>query len=319
MTQSVMVIDDSSDVHDLLDVRLEPEDVLLHHAFSGAEGIQQCAEVRPDLILLDVDMPVLGGFEVCQSLKEDPRTSAIPVIFLTAAGEVSEKVRGFDLGAVDYITKPFQPAELRARVRAALATKRYHDLLATRAHIDGLTGLWNWTYFAQRMSDEISAVRRYGRTVSLVLLDIDHFKRVNDTYGHPFGDVVLQRVGEVLSTLMRATDAPCRQGGEEFALLLTETDLKGAERAAERVRDGIRALRLTQKGVDVAVRASFGVACTSSSAHHRDATAEWLMEQADQALYTAKHAGRDRIVVADPATGVEDDTLGLERPRPAGG
>jgi two-component system cell cycle response regulator len=308
--QTILVIDDSEDVHDLLEVRLKPEMVKLDHAGDGERGIDRAKEGRPDLILLDIEMPNLTGFEVCQRLKDDPATSTIPVIFLTGAGDVHDKVQGFDLGAVDYITKPFQPAELRARVRAALRMKRYHDLLSTRAHVDGLTGLWNRGYFTQRIGVEIAAFGRYGRTVSLVLFDIDHFKKINDSYGHPFGDLVLQRVGDVTSTLLRVTDAPCRYGGEEFVLLLTETPLDGALRVAERIQEDIRGLQLTQRGKPVKVTASFGVSSTALFSNPREATPAALIELTDQALYAAKHNGRDRIVIASqPADRVEHKTV----------
>ena len=221
MSQTVLAIDDSPDIHQLLDVRLRPEGILLHHALSADEGLEKALHVKPDLILLDVDLPVLSGFEVCQRLKNDPATASIPIIFLTGASEVRTKVHGFDLGAVDYVVKPFDPAELRARVRAALRTKRFLDLLATRSHVDGLTGVWNRTYFNQRFGEEMSAATRYGRAVALVMLDLDHFKGHNDSFGHPFGDQVLQAVGDVLHTCLRTTDAPCRFGGEEFALILS--------------------------------------------------------------------------------------------------
>ena len=133
MTQTVLAIDDSPDIHRLLDVRLRPERLVLHHALEAEEGLAMAANIRPDLILLDVDMPLVTGFEVCRKLKEHPALTNVPIIFLTGAAEVHTKVQGFDLGAVDYVTKPFEPAELRARVRAALRTKRYHDLLAARS------------------------------------------------------------------------------------------------------------------------------------------------------------------------------------------
>src|SRR5579863_2083834 len=187
-SQSVLAIDDSPDIHKLLDVRLRPEGLILHHALTADEGLAMARDLKPDLILLDVNLPLVTGFEVCKKLKDDPPTANIPIIFLTGASEVYSKVQGFDLGGVDYVVKPFEPAELRARVRAALRTKRFHDLLSARAHVDGLTGIWNRSYFEQRMAEEISRTQRHGGAVSLVMLDLDHFKRLNDDFGHPFGD-----------------------------------------------------------------------------------------------------------------------------------
>jgi two-component system, cell cycle response regulator len=303
--QQVLIIDDSPDIHQLLRVRLRPENVDLLHAENGEDGVESAVTLQPDLVLLDVDMPGVTGFDVCQRLKSDPRTSEIPVIFLTAAGEVLAKVQGFDLGAVDYVTKPFEPAELRARVRSALRMKRFQDLLAAKAQLDGLTGLWNRAYFDRRLLDEVQATARYGRTVSLVMLDIDHFKKLNDDFGHPFGDVVLQRVGELLAAALRASDAACRYGGEEFACILTETSLEGALIAGERIRDQLRGLDFVQKGRVVPVTASIGVSSTELIGVASPSIGGALVESADRALYEAKRSGRDRVCTGTAAHAAE--------------
>jgi len=305
MNQSVLAIDDSPDVHRLLDVRLRPEGLILHHALAAEEGLAMALEHRPDLILLDVNLPLITGFEVCHKLKDDPITAQIPVIFLTGATEIYSKVQGFDLGAVDYVTKPFEPAELRARVRAALRTKRFHDILAARSHIDGLTGIWNRAYFNQRMGEECSAAQRYGRTVSLVMLDLDHFKGLNDAHGHPFGDRVLQVVGDLLNSLLRTTDAPCRFGGEEFAVILTETDLEGAKITAERMRQEIAATIFQPRVGRVAVTASLGVVCSSVFFERSEISPSTMITAADDALYRAKREGRDRVCVATEISPLE--------------
>jgi two-component system cell cycle response regulator len=294
MSQCVLAIDDSPDVHRLLDVRLRPDGVILHHALDAEHGLAMAADLLPDLILLDIDLPLVTGFEVCRKLKEEPKTAQIPIIFLTGAAEVYTKVQGFDLGAVDYVTKPFEPAELRARVRAALRTKRYHDILAARSHIDGLTGIWNRSYFNQRMGEECSAAARYGRKISLVMLDVDHFKRLNDSFGHPFGDLVLETLGDLLNSAVRSTDAPCRYGGEEFALILTETDLAGAMVTAERLRHEISETPFHSKSGRVNVTASLGVAC-SDKMDKGSVSVSSLVTAADDALYRAKGDGRDRV------------------------
>jgi diguanylate cyclase (GGDEF)-like protein len=297
MTQTVLAIDDSPDVHRLLDVRLRPEGLILHHALEADEGLAMARDLRPDLILLDVDLPLLTGFEVCQRLKLDPITAQIPIIFLTGAADIYTRVQGFDLGAVDYVLKPFEPAELRARVRAALRTKRFHDLLSARSNVDGLTGIWNRSYFNQRFGEEISAAQRYGRTISLVLLDLDHFKGFNDSFGHPFGDQVLVAVGDALHAFLRATDAPCRYGGEEFALILTETNEAGAAVTAERSRRQIEQLALRAEDRHVKITASFGVACSTLFDKSSLSVAS-MVAAADEALYQAKHEGRNRVCVA---------------------
>jgi diguanylate cyclase (GGDEF)-like protein len=297
MSQTVLAIDDSPDIHRLLDVRLRPEGLAIHHALDAQDGLAQALRLIPDLILLDVDMPVITGFELCRQLKEHASLAQIPVIFLTGASEVYTKVQGFDLGAIDYVTKPFEPAELRARVRAALRTKRYHDLLSARSNVDGLTAIWNRSYFNQRLGEEVAAARRYARVLSLVMLDVDHFKSLNDEYGHPFGDQVLQRVGELLHTMLRATDAPCRYGGEEFGLILSETDHEGAVTTAERIRVALSALTFRPKDRPIRVTASFGIAASTILAQDKLDAAHLVMA-ADDALYEAKKTGRDRVCVA---------------------
>ena len=291
MAQSILAIDDSEDIHKLLDVRLHPEGVVLHHTLDPSEGLRMARDLLPDLVLLDIDMPKLTGFEVCAALKTDATTASIPIIFLTAASDALNKVHGFDLGAVDYVTKPFDAAELRARVRAALRTKRYQDLLATRSDIDALTGLSNRGYFDRRLKDELAAHQRYGRDVCLVMLDIDEFKTLNDAHGHPFGDRVLEAIGTLLRAASRATDAPCRFGGDEFALILTETPLAGGAEMAERLRKQIAAIGLPVHGRPIVVTASLGVA----NADDGVSTPEALLRAADDALYEAKRSGRNRV------------------------
>jgi diguanylate cyclase (GGDEF)-like protein len=294
MSQTILAIDDSPDIHRLLDVRLRPEGLVVHHALDAHDGLAQAARIHPDLILLDVDMPLVTGFEVCRRLKDDPATATVPIIFLTGAAEVYTKVQGFDLGAVDYVTKPFDSAELRARVRAALRTKRYHDLLAARSNVDALTALWNRAYFNQRLGEEVAAVKRYGRELTLVMLDVDRFKMLNDTFGHPFGDLVLQRVGETLHALLRTTDAPCRYGGEEFALILSDTGEEGAQTTAERIRAALAELTFRPKDQPVHVTASFGIA-SAARIDKEVLTATQLVTAADDALYAAKQGGRNCV------------------------
>lgn len=297
-TQKILAIDDSPEIHKLLRARLSALDVELEHATSGEEGLRKASAHQPDLILLDVIMPGTGGFDVCRRLKAEPDTAAIPVIFLTAASDVDQKVMGFDVGAVDYIPKPFHSAELQARVRSALRTKRYFDMLSQRAMIDGLTGLWNRTQFDQRLLEEVAASKRYDRPLSLILLDLDHFKSLNDTHGHPFGDEALQAVGELLQSATRTCDWPCRYGGEEFAVILRETDHEGALVIADRLRERIAILRLKHDGQSVCLTASFGVASSSCCPNPARLTREWFVASADSALYQAKQSGRNRVCLA---------------------
>lgn len=293
--QQILAIDDSPDIHQLLSVRLGGLNVEFRHALTGESGYEQACEEPPDLILLDVMMPDASGFEICRRLKAKSETASIPVIFLTGETDVKQKVLGFDVGAVDYIQKPFDTAELTARVRSALRTKRYFDMLAQRAMLDGLTGLWNRSQFDQRLYEEIACARRYDRPLSLVMMDIDRFKNLNDTYGHPFGDQVLQSVGELLQSWTRSTDLPCRYGGEEFGVILRETDLEGAERSAERIRSALEELEIRHRNNIVSVTASFGVSSMSLCRNPCELDHNWLIASADSALYRAKDAGRNCV------------------------
>jgi two-component system cell cycle response regulator len=299
----VLAIDDAPEVHALLGARLKPEGVRLVSALGWREGLDLAISESPDLILLDVEMPGQNGLDLCRALKADPRTSAIPIIFLTGSTDVNTKVHGFDLGAIDYVTKPFHPAELRARVRSALRTKRYQDLLTARAQVDALTSLHNRGYFDAFIESSMASSMTTGHPLSLVMMDIDHFKRLNDRYGHPFGDLVLQRVGEHVGSLVRAGDAVCRYGGEEVAFIFPGLTSSIAATVAERIRQSLASFELTPRGERVTVTASFGVAeAREVAGFGHGMTAAALVAAADGALYEAKHQGRDRVCVAHAKT-----------------
>ncbi len=294
MTQTVLVIDDSPQIHKLVTVRLRPEGVILLQALDEVEGLALARQRLPDLVLLDLDLAGTSGMDVCRALKADAMTAGIPVIFLTGIADSAIKAEAFDIGAVDYVTKPFDGIELRARVRAALRTKRYHDLLITRAELDGLTGLWNRAHFDARLSGEVLAAERDGRNVTLLMLDIDHFKQINDTHGHPFGDVALRWVAERIEASIRPTDVLCRYGGEEFGLILCDTSVEEGLVVAERIRHRVATFPVVQHAREVKVTVSIGVAAHDGR-RGTMLSRQMLVELADQALYEAKRAGRDRV------------------------
>lgn len=292
----VLAVDDSPDVLALLRARLKPEAIELVTAGSYTEGLALALELRPDLVLLDVEMPEHSGFDLCRRLKEESSTANIPVIFLTASSDIETKVHGFDLGASDYVTKPFHPAELRARVRAALRMKRAQDLLTLRAQIDALTGLHNRAYLDELLEASIQRATYSGRPLSLVMLDLDHFKSLNDSYGHPFGDLVLQRVGDLLSRSTRPGDTACRYGGEEMTIVLTDTDIVSARAVAERIRGALEEIELAPRGKRVSITASFGIAeALATVTPGEDLRASVLIAAADAALYVAKSDGRNCV------------------------
>jgi two-component system cell cycle response regulator len=240
--------------------------------------------------LLDLDMPDMSGFDVCRILKTDPELCLIPVLFLSGSGTSDDKVRGLDLGAVDYITKPFDDFELRARVRAAIRTKELQDLLIEHAHIDPLTGIPNRRALTDRLRMEWARIQRHGGELSFIMADIDHFKRVNDTYGHSTGDKALQEVARTIARQCRKSDLAARYGGEEFAIVVPNEGLSGAVHLAERCRQEIEKINLPAKGEPICPTASFGVADAVGLS-----SAESLVDRADQALYRAKAAGRNRV------------------------
>jgi len=292
----ILAIDDAPAILALLAFHLRAEHASLLTAATFDEGLAAANEHSPDLILLDVDLPDHSGLDLCRRLKEEEATRDIPVIFLTGSSDVATKVHGFDLGAVDYVTKPFDVAELRARVRAALRMKRAQDMLREKVQLDALTGLRNRAFFDTRLDAEIATALRHRRPLSLVMIDLDHFKSLNDRFGHPFGDAVLQRVGDHLTHAIRPMDSACRYGGEELALILPDADLEGARSVAERLREQIRALPFEARGQKVVVTASMGVAeLDPTTTIARRTLSASLIESADRALYAAKRGGRDCV------------------------
>lgn len=292
----VLVIDDSMVIQRLVDARLRPDGYQVMSCSRGKDGVEKAKSWRPDVILLDIEMPELNGYETLKLLKSDSACNMVPVIFITAQAKTEDKVRGLDMGAVDYVAKPFDPVELRARVRSAHNTKHLMDLLATKAQIDGLTGLKNRAYFNSRIVEELDRGKRYSAMVGMILLDVDKFKSINDTYGHSCGDYVLVEVAETLRTTARASDAVTRYGGEEFIVILPEQGLDKSIQAAERIRQAIADLRLVYNQVAVPVTASFGVASTEQLGY--DSVHE-MVECADRSLYAAKQNGRNRVCAWD--------------------
>jgi len=267
-------------------------------ATSGAQALQVCASQQPDLILLDIEMPGMDGFEVCRRLKADPATRDIPVIFVTAHIGDEAQMRGLDLGAVDFISKPINLKIVRARVNIHLTLKAQADLLRRWAYIDGLTGVHNRRYFDERLNTEWDRAVRNDSSLSVLMLDVDFFKRYNDHYGHQAGDDCLRQVAQVLDGgLKRPADLLARYGGEEFVCLLPDTDLPGAKQLAEQLGARVADLQLEHAGSTVAafVTVSVGVCC--KPAGMQGSVAE-LLRQADAQLYLAKQRGRKQSCAA---------------------
>lgn len=257
------------------------------------------SEDPPDIILLDVRMPEVDGYEVCRRLKQNPETMQIPVIFVTTRGSSEEEAFGLNLGAVDYISKPFNIAVVKARVRTHLQLKRRTDKLEALAMVDGLTGIANRRSFDQTIKQEWRRIQRTAGHLSLLMIDIDEFKAYNDHYGHGTGDECLRRVaGAIESTVRRPGDFVGRYGGEEFVVLLPECDLKGAMKMAEKIRMAIKDLNIPHAFSQITDHLTVSLGCKSMQSEPGTSYTELLLK-ADQALYLAKERGRDRVVASN--------------------
>ena len=265
-------------------------------ATSGEQALMMVVENPPDLILLDIMMPRMDGYEVCERLKQDSTSQNIPVIFLTARNSKEDEAKGFEWGVVDYISKPFHIPVVKARIKTHLEQKKRCDLLNRLASIDPLTGIPNRRHFTDVFEVEWRRAIRGGSSMSVMLIDVDYFKQYNDTYGHSAGDECLKQIARSLqSSLNRPGDCAARIGGEEFAILLPETDALGAALLAERVRAGVESLEIPHRGsaqFDF-VTVSAGVATTTPKDNMERST---LLNAADEMLYQAKERGRNRVL-----------------------
>jgi len=263
-------------------------------ATSGAKALALCREDPPDLVLLDVEMPELDGYEVCARLKADEATRNIPVIFVTSHTDADEETRGLELGATDFIAKPVNPAVVRARVKTHLTLKAQSDLLRQMVFLDGLTGVANRRCFDERLDVEWRRAARSASPLALLMLDVDHFKRFNDCYGHQMGDECLRQVAAAIKgSLVRPGDVVARYGGEEFACILPATDFEGALAVGAGIEQAVRGLQIPHAQSDVSdvVTLSIGV---SMGLPERDGDPARLLALADAQLYRAKHGGRAR-------------------------
>ena len=285
-------MDDDDDKRLLLKVALEMAGYEVKTARDGSEGLMAVESFQPDLIITDVMMPRMDGYEFARRVRANPLTRFIPIIIQTAArNDAKDARRGAEVGALGYITDPTDLDLLMARAQTLLDFKNYLDTCEEAAFTDHLTGLANRRRFERQLEREVTRTLRYTRPFCLLLLDIDHFKQVNDNYGHETGDETIRLVAKILQAGTRGIDTAARIGGEEFALLLTETELTGGLEVAERLRLAIKNEEIPGAGH---VTASFGVAEFPLCAP----TGRELLSVADNAMYEAKRQGRDRIAAA---------------------
>jgi two-component system cell cycle response regulator len=296
---TILIADDSMVVRAVLRAHLEEVGYTVLEADGGPAALDQCRRNAPDVILLDIEMPGQDGYEVLAELKADAELRDIPVVFLTSRTGMVDVVAGLDGGAHDYLKKPFEPPELVARVAAAVHVKKLQDQLRERnveldrvSRTDALTGLHNRRHLEEELERQHGIARRHDDPLCLLLLDIDHFKNVNDTYGHPAGDLVLREFASRLSGQVRLEDVAGRWGGEEFLVILPRTGLVGALGVGERIRQVTAATPVAAAGQEVVVTVSGGCALGPA------AGPDELVAEVDLRLYEAKATGRNRIVAS---------------------
>ena len=294
---TILVVEDSEVIRALLRAVLEEREYEVVEAVDGLEGVELARERHPDVVLMDVEMPRMNGYQALANMKRDPGLSTIPVVFLTARSEPEEMVLALEAGGHDYLSKPFETPELLARIQAALRANQLQSklrelnrILEVQASTDALTGLNNRRSLDTQLTRSVAAAHRRQLPIAVLMLDVDHFKQVNDSYGHHTGDRVLVEIANRLYARTRGEDMLGRWGGEEFMVITGETDAAGAELLAETFRAAI-ADREIRVGEDrVTVTTSVGWAVWDGD------TAEELVRRADRALFAAKDAGRNTSV-----------------------
>lgn len=306
MGMNVLVVDDSKETRQEMIQSLgqDPSLESILEAGNGADALRMIANRHVDLILTDMIMPEIDGFKLIETLRKDDRYSTIPVVLLTIRSNLEDRLKGLEIGAWDFLVKPVHPVELSARVKSMLRLKGLQDKLKNRilqlerlAIIDELTGLYNKKYLIEYLQGEVNRSKRFGFMLSCIVMDVDHFKEVNDRHGHLTGDLVLRQLGEVLGNLIRTYDFAARHGGDEFALVLPQQSrVTGAEGLAERIRRSIESHRFEKEGSGRPTRLTVSMGVASFSPQTGD-DYETVLERADKALYKAKASGRNRTVV----------------------
>lgn len=306
---TILVVDDVVPNIQLLTAYLSSVGYQVVSARDGQEALEKVGSSRPDLVLLDVMMPKVNGFEVCQRLKKDKLSSFIPVIMVTGLNEVEHKVRAMESGADDFVSKPFNRLELLTRVKSLLRIKYLTEELNAKvielenakerlrqlAITDGLTELYNYRYFKEHLDQELNRAQRHNLNVSVVMVDIDHFKKFNDKYGHPAGDALLRTLGRLLKDNIRKIDLAARYGGEEFSLVLVETNKRAAGIVAEKIKKLVAEHPFANNNGHAGhcITISMGVATFPEDAGNFDD----LIKVADDRLYRAKMNGRNCVVL----------------------
>jgi len=301
INKNILVVDDTETNIDILIGLLgDTYEVLV--ALDGESALEIVQEENIDLVLLDIMMPDMDGYEVCERLKADESTKNIPIIFITAKTDEDSIEKAYDIGGVDYVSKPFKPKELLARVKSQLQIQKLiQDLeesqeeLKVLASTDPMTKLYNRRYFSKVSENIFEVAKRDKDEISIIMLDIDKFKNVNDTYGHKIGDEVIIALSNKLQNIQRKSDVVCRYGGEEFIILLPKTSIDGAKIVAQNIRKDVESLIINlEENKELKFTVSLGV---SSIDMQKETSIEASLKRADDALYDAKEGGRNKVCV----------------------
>jgi diguanylate cyclase (GGDEF)-like protein len=292
----ILIIDDDQHVYDTVDAMLTDIAQETLWAPLPERGIVMAMQEDPDVILLDINMPNMDGVKVCRHLQETDSTRDIPILFLTVERKIASLAHALDSGGSDYILKPFNEIDLRARVRVALRTKYMIDLLREQARIDPLSGLANRAALDETITAHIAAYERHEQPFALLMLDLDNFTKINDSHGHAVGDDLLRTLANELEASCRPYDKPCRYGGDEFAVILGRVEGEKSLRAARRILVGVGNIAVQVEDREIDATCSAGLVSTAEL--KAKFTGKALIEAADAALYDAKEAGRDRLCVA---------------------
>jgi len=287
----ILIVEDSSVNRRLCESLLNKNGYNTAVCSDGENAIEFLKTNSPDLILLDIVMPGIDGYEFCKVIKNNPKIKHTPIIFLSAMNDENSLIEGFKSGAVDFITKPFRHQELLARTKTHIELKRTKEKLLQMAITDELTGLVNRRYFMGRLLNEYERIKRYESIFTVMMIDLDFFKKINDTYGHQAGDTVLRKVSDTMKVSLRLSDIIGRIGGEEFAVILSETDIKDAMIIGERLRKKVEAMKIIHKEHTIQITISIGASQSSKD----DLSIDDVLQRSDSALYFAKENGRNRI------------------------
>ncbi len=287
----ILIVDDEPNMLKSYGRIFRRKDYEVQYASSGKEALKMAEEFRPDVALLDIMMPGIDGYEVCEAWKRKPATQEIEVLFVSGKGELDDRLRAYRLRASDFLVKPFSKDELLAKIELITEKRRFYLELATT---DALTGVGNRKFFEEKFANIFRIASQYNQIFSIAIIDVDHFKAVNDTYGHDMGDFVLQQVAELMKGKIRKSDLLARIGGEEFAVLLSGTEGQNTRRIMERLRKGVAEHVFQKPGESqsLQVTISSGYSCFPATATDK----EGLFKTADKALYQAKQQGRNKIV-----------------------